>query len=299
MSVQAANTIAKTLEPGVKRFFGDMMAKQDSIYGMMFDEETSQRRYEEYVQLIGVGLLSRKTEGRAMSFDVMKQGYITRLVAETWALGFAITQEAFDDNLYGGIIRNQVPRLTRAVAATYDRLAANVYDRAFSSTYKGGDQVSLLNTAHPDGNGGTFSNKMSVDADFSEVAFEQSVIDIGNWVDARGVPMKARIKSLIHPNGIRFEVARFLQTEKTVGTNNNDMNVSRALLPAAHLSYDLTDQDAWFLRTDIPGLRFINRERPRFGNDSDFQTENLFYKVVLRCVFGWDDPHALYGSQGA
>jgi hypothetical protein len=300
MSVVTASTIARALMPGAKRYFGDMLQKHDSVHTKMYDAETSTKRYEEYVQLVGLGLLNKKTEGHGMSFDTIRQGFITRLVTETWALGFAITAEAFADNQHPEILKNQTARLARAVQATYDVLAAQPYNRAFNSSYKGGDSKELCATDHPHpAAGGTWSNELSTSADFSEAAVEQAAIDIGDWLDPRGITMKAKITKLIHPNEIRFDVARFMSTEKTVGTANNDMNVARGLISEAVLCHDLTEADAWFLRTDIPGMRFIDREKPRFGTDNDFQTENAYFKVVMRCVFGWDDPHNVFGSPGA
>lgn len=295
-----ASTIAKALVPGVRRFYGDMLEKQDSVHDKMYDKETSVRKYEEYVQLVGLGLLTKKTEGRAITFDHIRQGFVTRLMAETWALGFAISYEAFQDNQYKQLLNNQTARLARATAATLDVLAALPYNRAFNSSYVGGDGKELLATDHPHpGGGGTWSNELATAADFSEAAVEQAIIDIGEWKDARGIPMKAKVTNIVHPNALRHDVARFLMTENTLGSANNDKNVARSMIKGSVLSYDLTDSDAWFLRTNIPGLRFIEREKPRFGTDNDFQTENAYFKVVMRNVFGWDDPHALFGSPGA
>lgn len=299
MSLVTASTIARALMPGAKRYFGDMRKKHDSVHMDMFDEETSTKRYEEYVSLVGLGLLSLKSEGKAMSFDTISQGFITRLVAETWALGFAISAEAFADNQHPEILRNQTERLARAVAATYDVLAATVYNNGFDANYVGGDGKELLATDHPHETGGTWSNELATSADFSEASVEQLLIEMGDWLDPRGISIKAKPMSIIHPNELRFEVARFMQTQKTVGSANNDENVARKELSKSVLCHELTDADAWFIRTDIPGLRFINREAPRFGTDNDFQTENAYFKVVMRCVFGWDDPHAIVGSPGA
>lgn len=287
---------SKALLPGVKRFFGADYAQRADEYLALFDKETSQRAYEEYVSQVGLGMAQVKDEGDHVAMDTMRDGFTTRLTSITRGLGFSISREAIADNQYKKIMEVRSKQLSRITKATLNTIGALVYDRAGNSSYLGGDGVSLVNSAHPFITGGTWSNALSTAAELSEAALEQAYIEIGDWKDEKGIDIAAVPKTLIVPRALTFEAERIMKTDKTVGSANNDANVVRGMIGQVHVNNFLDDSNNWFLRTDIEGMRFVEREAPVVDTDNDWGTTNAQYKVMFRCAFGWDDPHALFGS---
>lgn len=300
MSIINTGVIAKAMTPGVKRFFGLSYAEKAKVRQEVFKTETSARSYEEYVSMVGLGMLEKKSQGAPISFDSLRQGFTTRLTAETYALGYAITREAIQDNQYPELMKKYTAILAKAANATYETKGSLVLDRAFNSSYTGGDGKELCATDHPfAGNSGTWSNELSGNPDFSRRALEDMCIQTESWVDDKGIMIDAKLRKLVVPTALRFDVARVLSSMQEPGTANNDRNViTDENLQAVVWSY-LSDTDAWFGLTDIEGLRMIDRESPMFDLDSDFVTTNLHYMVLMRVIFGWDDPRAIVGSQGS
>ena len=216
-----------------------------------------------------------------------------------YALGFIITREIYEDDQYDVVGKKKANALARSMRQTKEIVGANVYNRAFSSSYTGGDGIMLINSAHLNVAGGTYSNVIA--ADLSEAALEQATIDIEGFTDDRGLIIAAKPKSLIIPRQLRFEAHRILKSDGRTGTDLNDPNAlkEQGLFGNVVVNHFLTDVDAWFIRTDVPdGMKYFERSGDQFEMDNDFDTENAKFKATARYSFGWSDPRGLYGSQG-
>jgi hypothetical protein len=296
----------KELWPGIVAFFGETYKEHPEEFSQIFDRVTSDKAYEERVANTGLGLASVKGQGQSVSFDDTKQDYVARLTNVVYAIGAIITREAIEDGQY----ESKATRLARCMAfsvrQTQENVAANVLNRAFSSSYLGGDGKELLATDHPlGGSGGTFSNELSVAADLSESSLEDLAIQIMQAVDAQGLKISLMGQKLIvHPSEY-FNAHRILESVQQSGTANNDDNVlkSKGFFPGGIVvNHYLTDSDAFFVKTNIPketGLIHQVRRGYEFTQDNDFDTENAKMKATIREAYGWVDPRCLYGSQGS
>ena len=307
--VITTSSFAKSLFPGVNKWYGDKYNQFPVEWTALFDMNTSKRAWEEDVGISGLGLLAQKAEGAGIVYDTSRQGFTTRYNHVVYASGFIVTREAYEDDQYDVVGKQKAQSLAFSVRQTKEILAANVYNRAFNTAYVGGDNASLVASAGGGGStshalvaGGTFTNGVAVALDLSEAALEQAVIDIAGFVSDRGLKIAVRPESLIIPKELMFEANRILKTEGRVGTDNNDINALKmmGLIPKVAVNHYLTDTDAWFIRTDVQdGMKYFERRGDEFTTDDDFDTENAKYKATFRCSFGWTDPRALYGSPGA
>lgn len=296
--VITTGTIAKAIWPGVNKFYGMGYNEQAIEFTKVFAKDTSDKSYEEDVSLSGFGYLKKKAQGAAIEYDSIRQGYTTRYTHATYALGFQITQEMIEDEQYG-LAFKQAKALGMSVRQTREVLAFNVLNRAFNSSYVGGDGKEMCATDHPNVAGGTFSNELAVAADLSHAAIEQALIDIGGFTDDRGLQIAVKAKQLIIPRQLQFEAERILGSALQSGTANNDKNTLNGMM-AICMSHYLTDADAWFIQTDVTdGLKHFERIAPKFAEDNDFDTENAKFKARFRESYGWTDPRGIYGSPGA
>jgi len=293
----------KELLPGLNKLFGLEYAKYENEHTMVFSVENSDRSFEEEQKLSGFGAAPVKTEGAGINYDTAQEAWTARYTHETIAMGFAITEEAIEDNLYDQLSARYTKALARSMAYTKQVKAAAVLNNGFTGTFAGGDGVSLLANNHPLVSGGVNSNIAAVATDINETALENAVIDIAAWTDERGLLIAARPRKLIIAPFNQFIATRILQTELRVDTANNDINALRTngAIPEGYgVMHYLTDPDAWFLTTDIPnGLKHFVRAPLKTGMDTDFDTGNYRYKSRERYSFGWSDPLAIYGSPGA
>lgn len=293
----------KALWEGVKAWWDSAAKEAPPYWPLMFQEEPSTKNYEEYVQSVGLGIAQRKQEGANINYDTMNQGFVTRLTNSAYALGVITTHEELKDNLYMKLTKNRVTKLRRAFQETKNINATNIFNRAFNSTYTGGDGVSLMNTAHPNFSGGTWQNKLAVDSEFSQAALEDMLILMLQAKDDRGYiePLFAK-RLLVHPNNI-FNAERVLKTSKAVGTNLNDINPIEAggRIPGGAISNPyLTGTGPWFLITNcMEGLIWQERESLEFWEDNDFDTRNYKIAAYERYVFGWANPRGCFGSNAA
>jgi hypothetical protein len=303
MSTMTQSSFAKALWPGVNAWYGKSYNDFSVEYTDIFDTYTSRKAFEEDVGLSSFGLAVVKDQAAPVTFDSEKQGFTTRYTHVTYGLGFIVTKELFDDDLYDVVGQRRAKGLARSVRQTKEILGANVLNRAFNSSYSGGDGKELLSTTHPNIAGGTFSNKLTTDADVSEAALEQACIDIGKYTDDRGLRIAVKPLSIIAPIDLEFELKRILGNPNRPETPNRDINalVASGRFPGGvKLNHYLTDTDAWFIKTDAPeGLKYFERRPDSFDMDNDWDTENAKFKVIFRCAFGWTEPKVLYGSQGA
>ena len=296
-----SSSFAKALWPGVNAWYGKAYDEYPAEWDKLFDKSTSSRAWEEDVGVSGFGLAKVKNEGASVEMDNEKQGFTTRYTHVVYALGFVITREAFDDDLYDIVGQRKAQGLAMSMRQTKEIVGANVYNRAFSSTYTFGDGTELCNADNPNIAGGTWSNIIGTAADLSEAALEQALIDIAGFTNDRGLRIAVKAKSLIIPKELDFEANKIMQTQYEVGTANNTVNVVRGRFPGGIvMNHYLTDTDAWFIRTNVPhGMKYFERRADSFDMDNDWDTENAKFKATSRYSFGATDKRAIYGSAGA
>tara|TARA_R110002050_G_scaffold195192_3_gene330016 strand:+ start:936 stop:1838 length:903 start_codon:yes stop_codon:yes gene_type:complete len=291
---------AKMLEPGLNTLFGLEYDSYPAEYTAVFESNTSQKAFEEDVLLAGFGNAPTKSEGSAVSYDAASQQWTARYQHETIALAFSITEEAEEDGQYGSIASRYTKALARSMASTKELKAANVLNQA--TTTAGGDGVSLLNTAHPTQNGNQ-SNTLVTAADLSETSLESVLIQISEMKDDRGLRIAAMGTQLVIPTSYVFVAERLLESQLRTGTADNDINAikSGGYLPkGSHVMRRLTDNDQWFVTTDVPdGLKMFQRSPMKKGMEGDFETGNVRYKVRERYSFGFTDWRGIFGSEGA
>jgi hypothetical protein len=302
MAISRAQLL-KELLPGLNALFGMEYARYGEEHKEIFETESSERSFEEETKLSGFSAAPVKNEGSAIAYDNGQEAWTARYTHETIALGFSLTEEAIEDNLYDSLSSRYTKALARAMAYTKQTKAAAVLNNGFNSTYKGGDGVELFSTAHPLVSGGTNSNEPSTPADLNETSLEAAVIQIAGWTDERGLLIAAKPRKLIVPPSLQFVATRLLETELRVGTTDNDVNAlkTNGSIPDGYrVNHFLTDPDAWFLTTDVPnGLKHFVRTAMSTSMDGDFDTGNVRYKARERYSFGWSDPLGVFGSPGA
>lgn len=302
MAVIGTGNHPKALWPGVYGWFGAKYNEHPQYNSRLFDVKTSRKHFEEMVQQTGFGLAPVKAEGAGTAYQGHTQGYVSRGTHVAYSLGYIVTREELADNLYEEVSMRRAGSLAFSMASTRNHIAANVYNRAFNSSYTGGDGKELLATDHPSVSGNQ-SNELSTAADFSEASLEDLLIQIADATDPQGLKISLTPKSLIGPNDLMFEFERVLKSDLRVDTANNDINAisSMGMVPEAITCPYLTDSDAWFVRTNgiEQGLCWFDRETVDMTKDTDFDTDNAKAKAYMRLVAFWGDWRALFGSPGA
>jgi len=302
MAISRAQLL-KELLPGLNALFGMEYAKYGEEHAEIFETESSDRSFEEETKLSGFSAAPVKGEGSAIEYDNAQEAWSARYNHETIALGFSITEEAMEDNLYDSLSSRYTKALARAMAYTKQVKAAAVLNNGFNSSYAGGDGVELFSTAHPLVSGGTNSNEPSVNVDLNETSLEAAIIQIAGWTDERGLLIASRPLKMVVPPALQFVATRLLETELRTATADNDINAVRSMgaIPQGYtVNHFLTDTDAWFLKTDVPnGMKHFVRTPMQTSMDGDFDTGNARYKARERYSFGWSDPLGMWGSQGA
>jgi hypothetical protein len=304
MAISRAQLL-KELLPGLNALFGMEYAKYGEEHTEIFESESSERSFEEETKLSGFGAAPVKNEGSAIAYDNAQEAFTARYTHETIAMGFSITEEAVEDNLYDSLSTRYTKALARAMAYTKQVKAAAILNTAFTGsgnpTY--GDGKVLCATDHPLVSGGVNSNRPTTGADLNETSLEAAVIQIAAWTDERGLLIAAKPSKLIVPPSLMFVATRLLETELRVGTADNDLNALRTngSIPGGYaVNHYLTDTNAWFLMTDVPnGLKHFTRTPMQTSMDADFDTGNARYKARERYSFGVSDALGIYGSPGA
>jgi len=302
MAISRAQLL-KELLPGLNALFGLEYARYGEEHKEIYETETSERSFEEETKLSGFSAAPVKNEGSAIRYDNGQEAWTARYNHETIALGFSLTEEAIEDNLYDSLSARYTKALARAMSYTKQVKAAAVINNGFSSSYPGGDGVALFSTAHPLVSGGTNSNTPSTQADLNETSLENAVIQIAAWTDERDLLIAAKPRKLIVPSALQFVATRLLETSLRVGTNDNDINAlkNNGSIPEGYtINHFLTDTNGWYLTTDVPnGMKHFVRTPLSNSMDGDFDTGNVRYKSRERYSFGWSDPLGMFGSQGA
>ena len=302
MAISRAQLL-KELLPGLNALFGLEYARYGEEHKEIYETETSERSFEEETKLSGFSAAPVKNEGQAIRYDNAQETWTARYNHETIALGFSLTEEAIEDNLYDSLSARYTKGLARAMSYTKQVKAAAVLNNGFNNGYQGGDGVSLFNTQHPLVNGSVNSNTPATAADLNETSLENAVIQIAAWTDERGLLIAAKPKKLIVPPALQFVATRLLETELRVGTTDNDINAikNNGSIPEGYtINHFLTDTNAWYLTTDVPnGMKHFVRTPLSNSMDGDFDTGNVRYKSRERYSFGYSDPLGMYGSPGA
>jgi hypothetical protein len=300
MAISRAQLL-KELLPGLNALFGMEYARYGEEHKEIYETESSERSFEEETKLSGFSAAPVKNEGSAIAYDNAQEAWTSRYNHETIALGFSITEEAIEDNLYDSLSSRYTKALARAMAYTKQVKAAAVLNNGFNSAFPGGDGQPLFSASHPLVSGGVNSNVPSVATDLNETALENAVIQIAAWTDERGLLIAARpLKLVVHPAN-QFVATRLLETKLRVGTADNDINAieNNGSIPQGYtINHFLTDPTAWFLKTDVPnGMKHFVRTPMATGMDGDFDTGNVRYKARERYSFGFSDPLGMYGSE--
>ena len=302
MAISRAQLL-KELLPGLNALFGLEYAKYGEQHKEIYETETSERSFEEEVKLSGFSAAPVKNEGAAIAYDNAQEAFTARYTHETIALGFSITEEAVEDNLYDSLSSRYTKALARGMAYTKQVKGAAILNTGFTAGVTYGDGVTLFSTAHPLISGGVNSNRPATPADLNETSLENAVIQIAAWTDERGLLIAAKPKKLVVPPALQFVATRLLETELRVGTADNDINAikTNGSIPGGYtVNNFLTDTNAWFLLTDVPnGLKHFVRSPLANSMDGDFDTGNVRYKARERYSFGVSDPLGVYGSPGA
>jgi hypothetical protein len=294
--------LLKELLPGLNALFGLEYEKYENEHAEIYETENSERSFEEEVKLSGFGAAPVKNEGAAITYDSAQESFTARYNHETVAMGFSVTEEAMEDNLYDALSARYTKALARAMAYTKQTKSAALLNNGFT-TFNSGDGVTLFSTSHPTVEGGTNRNRLETDADLNETSLEQAVIDIAAFTDERGLLIAARPRKLIVPPALMFVATRLLETDLRVGTADNDINALRnnGSIPEGYrVNHYLTDNDAFFIVTDVPnGMKHFVRTPMQTSMDGDFDTGNVRYKARERYSFGVSDPLGIFGSPGA
>ncbi len=294
--------LAKELEPGLNALFGLEYDRYENEHSEIFDEETSDRAFEEEVMLAGFTTAPVKEEGSAITFDSAQETYTARYTMETIALAFSITEEAIEDNLYDRLASRYTKALARSMAQTKQIKAASILNNAFSTSSPIGDGAALCSSSHPSLSGNQ-RNQLSTAADLNETSLEQMLIDISGITDERGLKVAIRGTKLIIPKELQFIAERLMATNLRTATADNDINALRSMgmLPqGASVNHFLTDTDAFFIKTDAPnGFKLFNRSPIKTAMEGDFDTGNMRFKARERYSFGVSDWRCVFGTAGA
>tara|TARA_R100000789_G_C3003153_1_gene149421 strand:- start:261 stop:1178 length:918 start_codon:yes stop_codon:yes gene_type:complete len=298
--------LAAELEPGLNALFGMEYDQYNQEYAEIFSIEDSSKAFEEEVLIVGFGSAPDKSEGAGVVFDNASESYTARYTHDTVALAFALTEEAVEDNLYDSLGKRYTKALARSMANTKEVKGANVLNNAYSSSYTGGDGVSLVNTAHPLAGGGTDANRASTMADLNETSLEAALVDIATFTDDRGLQISVQPTQIVVPPQLVFIADRILNSPQRSGTADNDINAIKntGVLPGGYsVNHYLSDTDAWFVLTSVTesgeGLKMFQRTSMETNMEPDFSTGNIRYKARERYSFGWSNWRGIYGSQGA
>lgn len=302
MAISRAQLL-KELLPGLNALFGMEYKRYAEEHKEIYETETSDRSFEEETKLSGFSAAPVKNEGQAIAYDNAQEAWTARYNHETIAMGFSITEEAMEDNLYDSLSTRYTKALARAMAYSKQVKAANILNNGFNAAFPGGDGVSLFSTAHPLVSGGTNSNRPTVATDLNETSLENAVIQIAAWTDERGLLIAAKPRKLIVPPALMFVATRLLETNLRVGTTDNDINAlkNNGAIPEGYtVNHFLTDPSGWFLKTDVPnGLKHFERVPMSTSMDQDFDSGNNRFKARARYSFGWSDPLGMYASPGS
>ena len=295
-------TFPKLLLPGIRELFGLEYSQLEKVHERVFDKMSSERNFEEVLELGGVGLATTKTEGSMISYDSAKQGVAARFVHTVYGKGMILTREAIEDNMYLSLAQVMTREIAKSLVHAKDTIAANIFNRAQNGSYLLADGVVLCATNHPVTTGGTFKNRPTTNADLSETSLEQAIIDIYDLVGSDGLKIDVTPRQLLIPHNLIFDAHRLLKSELRPNSANNDTNAAKdmGLISEIVPWRRLTDADAWFILTDVrPGRVLYQRRDPQMDSENDFDTQNAKFLGTERYSLGVADTRSVYGVAGA
>lgn len=303
MALITSGTFSKAIWPGVEAWYGKSYQEFDVEYTDLFDKYESHKQYEEDVGISSFGLAAVKPEGQSVQYDTEQQGFITRYTHIVYALGFMVTKEAFEDDQYDVVASKRAKELAFSMRQTKEIVGSNVYNRAFSGSYLGGDGVSMISAVHPNSVGGTWSNTLATNANISEAALEQACIDVARFTNDRGLRIAVQPNKIIIPPELMFETERIVKSQYRVGTPNNDVSALVSMgkfKGGVTVNHYLTSTTAWFIRNSnvLEGMKYLERRADTFEEDNSFDNDTALFKASGRYAFGWTDPRAIYAAQG-
>ncbi len=299
MAVITRSTHPSDLWPGIKAHFGMKYAELAPQWSQIFDKMSSDKYQEKVVEATGFGLAPVKSEGAAIQYDSTAEGYTSYFVHAVYGLGYIVTREELEDNLYTEVSSARASALARSLRTTAEIVHANVLNRGFDTGFPIGDGAALFSASHPT-NAGNQSNLITA-ADLSETSLEDALKAIAQARNNRNLNIALRAKRLIVSTGDMFNAQRILKSELRVGTANNDLNAIKTMgaIPEFTVNNYLTDLDAWFVQTDAPtGFMSFWRREVALEKDNDFDTENAKAKATMRFSPGVADWRAAWGSAG-
>lgn len=292
----------KALWPGIRKWWGREYSELPMEWSQIFDQESSDKAYEEDVEVTGFGLAPVKQQAGSVTYDSESQGTSKRYTHVVYGLGYIVTQEELEDNQYEVVSKRRVKALAFSLRQTEEIVAANILNRAFNTSYTGGDGKAMIVSDHPTVSGSQ-SNVLTTAADLSEASIEDLVIQMMQATNSRGLRIAVKPKKLIVSPSEAFNAERILKSTLQSGTANNDVNAIKnmGLFPeGATVNHYLSDADAWFVKTNVPnGLMRFNRRSTEFRQDNDFDTANAKAKATVRFAVGWTDWRGIYGTPGA
>ena len=300
MAVITTGSHPKALWPGIAKWWGLKYDEQKQVWTTLFETDTSDKNYEEVVEGTGFGLVPEKDQGANVSYDTEVQGHTTRFTHVVYGMGWIATEEELEDNQYMEVAKRRTERLAFSLRCTDETVHANHFNRAFNSSYLGGDGLEMVSTAHITQDG-TQSNELATPADLSEASLEDLCVQIMNAKNSRGLRIMLTPKQLVVPPNVHFDAKRILESDQTPDTANNAKNIVGGMFKGGLVTWPyLSDTDAWFVTTDAPaGLMHYWRRKPKFAQDNDFDSGNAKAKVTSRYISKWGDWRGVYGSQGA
>jgi hypothetical protein len=292
----------KALWPGIKAWWGRTYNEHKTEYTDLFDMDSSKQNYEEDVQVTGFGLAPVKAQTMSVYYDTESQGYTTRYTHVVYGLGYIVSREELEDNLYAVVSKRRAQALAFSMRQTKENVGANVYNRAFTAGYVGGDGQVMIVATHPS-KSGSQSNVLSVASDLSEAAIEDMIIQIMGATNDRGLKISLMPQSLHVHRSDWFEANRIFKSVLQNDTALNAVNVlksTNAIPGGIKVNHYFSDSDAWFIRTNCPnGMKCYQRRAVEFTQDNDFDSENAKAKNTERYSFGWTDWRAVFGTPGA
>lgn len=303
MSVINTGTHPKLLWPGLHAIWGQTYDEHPKEYTDLYDEEDSDKAWEEDVQVTGFGLMQIKSEGGGGSYDTETQGIISRYQHIAWSLGWKVTYEEMRDNLYSEVGQRRAKANAFSVNQTIENIAAFLYNNATSTSFfTTGDGVALLSASHVNPDGSTYSNILSPGADLEEASLEDICIQMMGATNSRGLNISVMPKTLHVPRQEWFNAHRILKSALQSGTANNDINalkVTNAFPGGIKMNHYFTNASRWFVRTNVMnGMRMFWRDRPFVEKDNDFDTKNAKALAYMRLSVGCTDPLGIFGSDG-
>ena len=301
--VNVTGAFSYLLAPGLRKVFFQLLDERPPEYSKIANEETSSRAYEEDLEIGGLGSMPVKPEGRGIIYQDLRQGGKKRYTHLTYGLGFRVTLEMVEDDLYN-VMKKNTKELAKAARNAREVAFFNMLNNAFTTQYgfpKFGNNESLIAATHTKLGGGTGSNRATTDADLSPTALEAAIISFESLADEMDIPVVIKPRLLLGGPQLKMTMREILGSEFRPYTSNNEINALREEGLDYMVGHYIVDPDSWFLLAGKGDhdLNFFERQAVRFQNGDDFDTGDAKFKAFQRFSVGAGEWRGIYGSQGA